>query len=122
MQTRLSYDRGIKRNDCIHFLFCRYIFILHVASGEVIVLHVAWNHYSINTYNLPLEIYFLLHCYHNHCLHGMHMFRGHSSSDLIFLGLIQLLQSRQALSNGTGMEVLTEQNKRLVLYFDPVFL
>jgi hypothetical protein len=102
--------------------FVDILFILHVIFGEVILLHVALYHYSINTYNLPLEIYFLLHCYHNHCLHRMHMFRGHSSSDLIFLGLIQLLQSRQALSNGTGMEVHTEQNKRLVLSFDRVFL
>ena len=52
----------------------------------------------------------------------MQMFRGHCSSDLAFLGLIQPLQFRQRLSNITGMEGHTEQNKRLVLDFDPAFL
>jgi hypothetical protein len=36
----------------------------------------------------------------------------YSLTDLEFLGLIRLLQIRQALSNGTGMTGYIEQNKR----------
>jgi hypothetical protein len=45
------------------------------------------------------------------------MFRGHSLTDLVLLGLIRFLQFRQVFSNGTDMVGYIEQNKRLVLDF-----